>query len=135
MEINREELMVLETSLRNFFLKEKGRFVKNNESYVLMKYRGLSLTMNDDNPRNVLFVVRIAALEAQFQVRDGVKVQGSLAGDERLVSQWLEQGVNKETMIAIATKKKNKKKIENKTAYKALETEHKSIFKTPKGSL
>lgn len=132
MEINKEELIVLETSLRNFFLKEKGRFVKNNENYVLMKYRGLSLSMNNDNPRNILFIVRIAALEAQFQVRDGLKVQGSLGGDERLVQQWFEQGTNKQTMITVATQKKNKKKIENKTAYQ-LETDKKSIFKQPKG--
>ncbi len=134
MEINQEELMSLETSLRNFFLKEKGRFVKNNENYVLMKYRGLSLTMNDDNPRNVLFIVRIAALEAQFQVRDGLKIQGSLGGDERLVQQWFEQGTNKQTMVTVATKKKLKKKIEFKGDYQ-LETDKKSIFKQPKGSL
>lgn len=134
MEINKEELMVLETSLRNFFLKEKGRFVKNNENYVLMKYRGLSLSLNDDNPRNILFIVRIAALEAQFQVRDGLKIQGSLGGDERLVQQWLEQGANKQTMITVASKKKNKKKIEYKGAYQ-LEADKKSIFKQPKGSL
>lgn len=134
MEINQEELMSLETSLRNFFLKEKGRFVKNNENYVLMKYRGLSLTMNDDNPRNVLFIVRIAALEAQFQVRDGLKIQGSLGGDERLVQQWLEQGTNKQMMVTVATKKKLKKKIEFKGDYQ-LETDKKSIFKQPKGSL
>lgn len=134
MEINQEELMSLETSLRNFFLKEKGRFVKNNENYVLMKYRGLSLTMNDDNPRNVLFIVRIAALEAQFQVRDGLKIQGSLGGDERLVQQWFEQGTNKQTMVTVATKKKLKKKIEFKGNYQ-LETDKKSIFKQPKGSL
>ena len=126
--------MSLETSLRNFFLKEKGRFVKNNENYVLMKYRGLSLTMNDDNPRNVLFIVRIAALEAQFQVRDGLKIQGSLGGDERLVQQWFEQGTNKQTMVTVATKKKLKKKIEFKGDYQ-LETDKKSIFKQPKGSL
>lgn len=134
MEINQEELMSLETSLRNFFLKEKGRFVKNNENYVLMKYRGLSLTMNNDNPRNVLFIVRIAALEAQFQVRDGLKIQGSLGGDERLVQQWFEQGTNKQTMVTVATKKKLKKKIEFKGNYQ-LETDKKSIFKQPKGSL
>lgn len=134
MEINQEELMSLETSLRNFFLKEKGRFVKNNENYVLMKYRGLSLTMNDDNPRNVLFIVRIAALEAQFQVRDGLKIQGSLGGDERLVQQWFEQGTNKQTMVTVATKKKLKKKIEFKGDYQ-LEADKKSIFKQPKGSL
>lgn len=133
MEINKEELMVLESSLRNFFLKEKGRFVKNNENYVLMKYRGLALTLNDDNPRNVLFIVRIAALEAQFQVRDGLKVQGSLGGDERLVQQWFEQGTNKQTMITVATKKKQKKKVENRTNYQ-FEADKKTIF-NPKGTL
>ena len=133
MEINKEELMILESSLRNFFLKEKGRFVKNNENYVLMKYRGLALTLNDDNPRNVLFIVRIAALEAQFQVRDGLKVQGSLGGDERLVQQWFEQGTNKQTMITVATKKKQKKKVENRVNYQ-FEADKKTIF-NPKGTL
>lgn len=129
MEIRKEELMVVETSLRNFFLKEKTRHAKNSNdnNHALLKYRGLSLTLNDDNPRNILFIVRIGTLEAQFRLFDGSKVQGSLAGDERIVLQWFLFGGNKEQLSAIVETKKDKKKVDFK--HKAnINTDKKTIF-------
>ncbi|MGN0014766.1 MAG: hypothetical protein ACI37T_05050 [Candidatus Gastranaerophilaceae bacterium] len=108
MKQNQEELLPLESSLRNYFLKEKGRGINNNQAHILMKYRGLSLSLNLDNPRNPLFVVRIGGLEAHFQISDGVKVHGSLGGDERIVYQWFIFGSNKDNLTTITSKKKSK---------------------------
>lgn len=108
MKKNQEELLPVESSLRNYFLKEKGRNINNNQAHILMKYRGLSLSLNDENPRNPLFVVRIGGLEAHFQISDGVKVHGSLGGDERIVYQWFMFGSNKDNLSLIANKKKSR---------------------------
>ncbi|MGN0014765.1 MAG: hypothetical protein ACI37T_05045 [Candidatus Gastranaerophilaceae bacterium] len=102
---NRDELMPIESSLRNYFLKEKGRYVNKYQTHTLMKYRGLSLSLNDENPKNSLFAVCIGGLEAQFNVEDGIKTSGSLAGDEKFVYQWYWLGGNKEQMLEIIEKK------------------------------
>lgn len=115
-EIEREELHILETGLKNFLIKEKSRFIRHGENnYVLMKYRGLKFTINVDNPRELLFVVRIASLEASFRLRDGIKVQGSLGGDERLVYQWYVLGCDKAVVeTAVSNSKKKKRTTVNK---------------------
>ena len=127
--INKEELYAVESSLRNYFLREKSRYIKNNENYILMKYRGLTLDINDDNRRNILFIVRIAALEAAFDMNNGMKVSGSLAGDEKLVYQWFSQGMNQQVLIEIVSKKRKKKKIMDQSAKTTINTDEKpSIF-------
>ena len=127
MEFNKEDLYILEASLRNYFLREKSRFIKNNESYLLMKYRGLSLGLDDSNPRNVLFIVSIATFEAQFDVRTGHKVFGSLAGDERIVQQWYQLGGIQQTMIDLTNKNKRKKKL-NTRKETEIDLDKKSMF-------
>ena len=110
-EIEKEELHILETGLKDYILKEKSRFMKHGENnFALMKYRGLKFTINIDNPREILFVVRIASLEASFRLRDGIKVLGSLGGDERLVYQWYILGCDKSVVEAAIIKSKKKKK-------------------------
>ena len=127
MEFNKEDLYTLEASLRNYFLREKSRFIKNNENYLLMKYRGLSLGLDDSNPRNVIFIVSIATLEAQFEVRTGHKVYGSLGGDERIVQQWYQLGGVQQSMVDITNRNKRKKKV-NKQKENELNLDKKSIF-------
>ena len=100
--------MPLESSLRNYFLKEKGRYVNKYQIHTLMKYRGLSLSLIDENPRNALFAVCIGGIEAQFQIEDGLKVSGSLAGDEKFVYQWFWLGGNREKMVEIIENKHKK---------------------------
>lgn len=115
-EIEKEELHILETGLKNYIIKEKSRFMRHGENnFTLMKYRGLKFTINIDNPREILFVVRIASLEASFRLRDGIKVLGSLGGDERLVYQWYILGCDKSVVeAAIINSKKKKKNAVNK---------------------
>ncbi|MBQ2645413.1 hypothetical protein IJG14_07590 [bacterium] len=115
MDFNNEEILALESSLKNYFLREKARHIKNdaNLNYKLMKYRGLSLTLDDSNPRNILFVVGIATFEASFDTKTGLRVSGSLAGDERIVYQWFVFGGNQQVIAEIIdNRKKNKKKIQ-----------------------
>ena len=102
--IEREELYILQNGLKNFILKEKSRYMRlgeNNQN--LMKYRGLKFSINAENPREILFVVRIATLEASFRIRDGIKVLGSLGGDERFVYQWFIFNCDKSLMKKAAT--------------------------------
>lgn len=88
-DIEREELLILQNGLKNFLIKEKSRYMRSAESNQnLLKYRGLRFSINAENPREILFTVRIAALEASFRLRDGIRVSGGLGEDERLVYQW-----------------------------------------------
>lgn len=132
-EIEREELQILQNGLKNFILKEKSRFSRHgNDNLTLMKYRGLKLSFNADNPREILFMVRIASLEASFRLRDGIKVTGSLGGDERLVYQWYMLGCDKAVVeAAIKNTKKSKKNSVNKAS--ATVEIKKSIFKNSMG--
>ena len=103
-DIEREELHILQNGLKNFILKEKSRYMRSGENNQhLMKYRGLKFSINAENPREILFVVRIAALEASFRLRDGIKVLGSLGGDERFVYQWFIFNCDKSLMKKAAT--------------------------------
>ncbi len=115
-EIEKEELHILETGLKNYIIKDKSRFMRHGENnFTLMKYRRLKFTINIDNPREILFVVRIASLEASFRLKDGIKVLGSLGGDERLVYQWYILGCDKSVVeAAIINSKKKKKNAVNK---------------------
>lgn len=98
--ISVEHLMELETSLRNFFVKEKTRATTGSTTYMLMKYRGLSLKLKNIGSKNCSFIVGIAAYEAYFRVADGMKYQGSLGGDEKIVRNWYLNYGNKEKLEA-----------------------------------
>lgn len=118
-EIEREELYILQNGLKNFIMKEKSRYMRlgeNNQN--LMKYRGLKFSINVENPREILFVVRIAALEASFRLRDGIKVLGSLGGDERYVYQWFVFNCDKSLMkkAASCSLKTNKSSVNKHSA-------------------
>lgn len=63
-----------------------------------MKYRSLSFTINNSNPKNLVFTVRIGMLEASFDAKNGLKKSGSLGGDERIVTQWFLFGNNQEAL-------------------------------------
>jgi len=111
MSISSDELASLEASLRNFILKEKSNSTSFDDasSFNLMKYRGLSLTLDYRNPENPMFVVHIAALEAYFSMSNGTKETGSLGGDERYVYKWYMFGNVQEKFVASANSAKNKK--------------------------
>ena len=83
-----------------------------------MKYRGLSLKIKNEGTRNAVFIVGITAYEAHFRIYDGIKVQGSLGGDEQLVRKWYMYSGNKEALEKIAntenvTEKPSSEEIED----------------------
>ena len=96
--VSSEKLIEIESSLRNFFIREKSRAFTGSSTYALMKYRGMSLRIKDEGTRNAAFVVGIAAYEAHFRIQDGIKIQGSLGGDENLVRKWYMYTGTKEVM-------------------------------------
>ena len=100
--INSENLIEIESSLKNFFIREKSRAFAGSSTYSLMKYRGISIRIKNEGTRNAVFIVGIAAYEANFRIHDGIKVQGSLGGDEQLVRKWYMYSGNKEALEKIA---------------------------------
>lgn len=89
-----QELVELETSLRNFFF-DSADSVKGQSVYAgRMKYRGLTLKMDNANKDEPSFKVSIGAFEAVFRLSDGLKIYGSLAGDEKIVMKWFYRGAN-----------------------------------------
>ena len=105
--MEKPELYELETSLKNYFLNSnednKGPVSHSNQ----MKYRGLSITMDESDKSEPAFKVRIGAFEASFRIRDGLKVHGSLCGDEKIVIKWFYRGSNKQTLRSMAGKIEN----------------------------
>ena len=99
--VSSEQLIEVESSLRNFFIREKSRAFTGSSTYSLMKYRGLSLKVKNEGTRNAAFVVGIAAYEAHFRIQDGIKIQGSLGGDEKIVRKWYMYTGTKEIMEKI----------------------------------
>lgn len=97
--MDEEQLNQLETSLKNYFLS----YDEDNRGQIdhskMMKYRGLSLEVDNKEVEEPAFKVRIGAFEASFRVRDGLKVRGSLCGDEKKVSKWYYRGYNQQTII------------------------------------
>ena len=67
-----------------------------------MKYRGLSLKIKNEGSRNAVFVVGITAYEAHFRIYDGIKVQGSLGGDEQIVRKWYMYSGNKDALEKVS---------------------------------
>lgn len=130
-EIEREELHILETGLRNYILKEKSKYIRHGENtHALIKYRGLKFSINAENPRELLFVVRIASLEASFRLRDGIKVIGSLGGDEKIVYQWFVLGCDKSVVEAVISSSKKKKKASVNKPNSTVEIKR-NIFQKP----
>lgn len=104
-----EDLILLESSLRNYMLNS----VDVSHGGSAMKYRGLNLLIDSSDKNNLMFKVRIAAFEASFRVSDGQKVNGSLCGDEKLVSKWFHRGYNKQQLndIVVGSSKKTAEKV------------------------
>lgn len=99
-----EEIQELETSLKNYFLNssENNSGPANHSSR--MKYRGLSITIDPSQKEEPIFKVRIGAFEAMFRIRDGLKVHGSLCGDEKIVIKWFHRGNNKQILGGLVGK-------------------------------
>ena len=106
-----DELLLLETSLRNYIITEKEKRPRVYDA-SLIKYRGLALGINDENQAEVTFTVTIAGFEAQFRTADGIKVIGGLGGDERIIYKWYNSGENKFKLLKIIAEGKNKPKKE-----------------------
>lgn len=89
-----QEITELETSLKNYFLNcgENNKGPADHSS--MMKYRGLSIDIDTSDKDEPAFKVRIGAFEASFRIRDGLKVHGSLCGDEKIVIKWYYRGTN-----------------------------------------
>lgn len=100
--VNIEHLEEVESSLKNFFLREKARAFAGHGTYALMKYRGLSVSVKYEGTRKAVFIVGIAAYEAHFRISDGMKVQGSLGGDEQIVRKWYMYSGSKEILEKLA---------------------------------
>lgn len=97
-----EEIFQLENSLKNYFLDSVEKNQSNSSNK--MKYRGLSLRIEDFRDEEPVFKVRIGAFEAEFRIRDGLKVHGSLCGDERTVTKWFCRGYNQQTLQGLVGK-------------------------------
>lgn len=99
-----EEIVALETSLKNYFLNSS----ENNKGPVdhssRMKYRGLSIDIDTSEKDDPAFKVRIGAFEASFRIRDGLKVHGSLCGDEKIVIKWFHRGSNQQLLASLVGK-------------------------------
>ena len=87
-----EEIFLLENSLKNFILREVEN--RGDARASLIKYRGLSFNLASEGTERC-FKVRIAAFEAFFRVSDGLKIRGSLCGDEKYVIKWYQNGNNR----------------------------------------
>ena len=111
--VSSEQLIEIESSLRNFFIREKSRAFTGSSTYSLMKYRGLSLKVKDEGTKNAAFIVGIAAYEAHFRIQDGIKIQGSLGGDENIVRKWYMYTGTKEVMEKITNMDKVPDKPKN----------------------
>ncbi len=99
--MEKPELYELETSLKNYFLNtnEDNRGPVSHSSQ--MKYRGLSITLDSSDKNEPAFKVRIGAFEASFRTRDGLKINGSLCGDEKVVIKWFYRGNNQQTLRSL----------------------------------
>lgn len=99
-----EEINILETSLKNYFLNygENNRGPADHSNS--MKYRGLSIDIDTSEKNEPAFKVRIGAFEASFRIRDGLKVHGSLCGDEKTVIKWYYRGTNQQILNGLVGK-------------------------------
>ncbi len=96
-----DNINILENSLSNYLISSSESLPENFDSSKRMKYRGLSITLDsrEDEPA---FKVRIGAFEGSFRIKDGLKIHGSLCGDEKLVIKWYLRGSNQELMHKVA---------------------------------
>lgn len=125
-----DALLLLESSLRNYILSEKEKRPHVHDA-SLIKYRGLKLGINDENPAEITFTVRIAGFEAQFRTYDGQKVMGSICGDEREVYRWYNLGDIKTKMVNIianGTRSKEKEQLKKRSENSVAIQEKKSIW-------
>ena len=99
-----EEIQELETSLKNYFLNSSENNKGPADHSSRMKYRGLSITIDLSQKEEPVFKVRIGAFEAMFRIRDGLKIHGSLCGDEKLVIKWFHWGNNKQILNGLVGK-------------------------------
>lgn len=99
-----EEVLELETSLKNFFLNSNEITKDKLSSANIMKYRGLSMEIEEAGEDGLVFKVRIGAFEAKFRVRDGLKIHGSLCGDEKIVMKWYYRGSNQQILQSFASR-------------------------------
>ncbi len=104
----------LEQDLSHFLVNENCRYNPSlRGSPELYRYRGLTITANDQNQNNEKTVfVRIGPLEAEYRVDSGDKTSGGLAPeDERLIEMWLRRDENSETLRNAFYKNNQKLKI------------------------
>lgn len=99
-----DEVLELETSLKNFFLNSNEVTKDKLSSSNIMKYRGLSMEIEEGGEDGHIFKVRIGAFEAKFRIRDGLKIHGSLCGDEKIVIKWYYRGSNQQMLQSLAGK-------------------------------
>lgn len=101
--MKKEELFPIENSLKNFILMELDDRRAGVNPSRLIKYRGLSVDIDDADKNNLAFKVRIGAFEATFRISDGLKINGSLCGDEKLITKWYYRGNNRNLLEQVAT--------------------------------
>lgn len=107
--MDNERVLELETSLRNFFF-DFAEVGQGQSAYAgRMKYRGLSLKIDDSQKEEPAFKVGIGTFEATFRISDGLKINGSLAGDEKIVMKWFYRGYNQQLLLELVGKVKSDK--------------------------
>ena len=102
----RRELAMYEQLLINYLLQK--REAMNNVPGGLQRVRRLTLGINNRDPENPLYTVRIGMFEVSFNILTGAKDRGTLFGLERYIIDWYRRldSVSKFEELARGMKKK-----------------------------
>ncbi len=126
--MNNEDLNLLENSLKNYLLNSNEDRAGQIDNSKRMKYRGLSLDLDRAQVEEPAFKVRIGAFEASFRIRDGLKINGSLCGDEKMVIKWYYRGTNQQqlqSLIGAVTREEGPKMVRTNYIETKLDLEEK----------
>ena len=85
----KQELNVYEQSLINYLIQRKEAM--NNVPGGLQRLRGLTITINNRDSENPLYVVELAMFQVSFSILTGAKDRGTLFGLERYIMDWYRQ--------------------------------------------
>ena len=108
------EIVELEHSLINFLTAKKD--IDQKVSGGKRRVRGLTFNINSNDIDNPYFSIQIGMLEAQFNIKNGLKVRGNCFGLERFIRDWFERPSVYRKINEIATKQILRIKKQNNVA-------------------
>lgn len=77
----------LEDNLKKFMIDEQSD-AHNIRSVSVAKYNNLKIWMDETKYQTPHFIVRVSISEAVFSLPEGIKINGGLGYEERLVLKW-----------------------------------------------